>query len=358
MKRISTIAAVTAGIASAALILAGCSGNGLLDQGGSSTEGGDEALTIGVSYPTSNSPFWQRYIEFIDDGGEQLDVTINAVAAEDDEQQQVSDVQNLISQGVDGLIITPTSTAVAPQLLKMADDAGVKVVVTDRYPGYEPGTEGEPDYVGFIGPNDEQAGEGIAAALIDADADNILGLGGTPGTSVAEGRKAGLEKAISSGGTLVQFENAGDSQEAGLTTFESLLQAQPAGSADGVWCFNDNLCLGAIKAAQNANRADEFKFGGMDLSPEAITAIEDGSYYVSFGGHWLQGGFGLVMLYDALNDIEPETPITKLDLLEVNADNVVTFKDQYIDNPPTYDFTELSRVTNPDADGAFEITLK
>ncbi|MFV0407587.1 MAG: substrate-binding domain-containing protein, partial [Propioniciclava sp.] len=282
MKRMSTLKAIVGGIA-AALALTGCSSGGLLDEPAptGTSSAGASSVSIGVSYPTSNSPFWQAYMAFVEDGADQLDISLNAVAANGDEQQQVSDIQNLISQGVDGLIITPTSTAVAPQLLKLAEDAGVEVVVTDRYPGYDPGTSGQPGYVGFIGPNDEQAGEDIAQSLIDADAGNILALGGVPGSSVTEGRKTGLDNALAQGGELVQYQ-AGDGEgvENGLSAFESLLQAHPSG-ATGVWCYNDNLCLGAIKAAQNAGREAEFKFGGMDLTPDAIAAIEEGQYYVS-----------------------------------------------------------------------------
>ncbi|MBL3700779.1 substrate-binding domain-containing protein [Leucobacter luti] len=359
MKRIRTFGAAAAALGLAAALTA-CSGGGLLDAPkDDSAEGAGESYTVGVSYPTSNSPFWAAYMDFVEEGAEQLGVELNTVAANGDEQKQLADVQNLISQGVDGLIITPTSTAVASQLLQTAADADVEVVVTDRYPDFEPGTEGKPPYTAFIGPNDELAGENIARALIDAGSDKILALGGVPGSSVTEGRKAGLEKAIENGGTLVQYQAGdGEAQENGLSAFESLLQAHPSGTANGVWCYNDNLCQGAIKAAQNADRADEYRFGGMDLTPEAITAIEKGDYYVSFGGHWLQGGFGLVMLYDKLGGKDPKTPIVKLDLLEVNADNVAEFKEQYIDNPPEYDFTELSQITNPDATGSFEITLR
>ncbi|WP_449279076.1 substrate-binding domain-containing protein [Leucobacter sp. GX24907] len=362
MNRTRKFSILAAGALGISVALTGCSGGGLLDNGNSSgseseAEGGN--YTIGVSYPTSNSPFWTAYMDFVEDGAEQLGLEINAVAANGDEQKQLADVQNLISQGVDGLVITPTSTSVASQLLKTAEDADVEVVVTDRYPGFEPGEDGQPDYTAFIGPNDELAGENIAKTLIDAGSSDLLALGGVPGSSVTEGRKAGLETAIAAGGNLVQYQAGdGEAQENGLSAFENLLQANPSGSANGVWCYNDNLCLGAIKAAQNAGRADEYKFGGMDLTPEAITSIENGDYFVSFGGHWLQGGFGLVMLYDKLEGIDPKTPIVKLDLLEVNQDNVADFKDQYIENPPEYDFTELSQVTNPDAEGSFEITLQ
>jgi ABC-type sugar transport system substrate-binding protein len=319
----------------------------------------DEPLTIGVSYPTSNSPFWQAYLDFIGSGAEQLGVTINAVSADTNEQKQVADIQNLISQGVDGMIITPQSTAVAPRLIQMIDDAGIPVVVVDRYPGYDPGTNAEADYVAFLGPNDVQAGKGIAEALIADGGDKILALGGLDGSSVAEGRKEGLNLAVDeAGATLVQYLAAGETEELGLSNMESMLQAHPGDEANAVWCYNDNLCMGGIKAAQNADRMSDFVFGGMDLTPAALAAIEDGTYAVSFGGHWLQGGFGLVALYDYINGLPPKNPIVKLDLLQVDASNIAAFNEQYIDNPPTYDFKELSQVFNPDATGSFEITLQ
>lgn len=330
---------------------------GLLAACGSSDDAdgaGSSDLTIGVSYPTANSPFWQRYTDFIEDGGDQLGVEINAVSADENEQKQLSDVQNLISQGVDGLIITPQSTSIAPTLLRAAKRADIPVVVTDRYPGYEPGEQEEADYVAFLGPNDEQAGRGIAEALAEAGGDKFLALGGVPGNSVAEGRKTGLEQGLDAAGAeLVQFQAAGDSEENGLTTMENMLQANPSGSANAIWCFNDNLCQGAIRAASNAGRDGEFVFGGMDLTPQAISAIEEGTYTVSFGGHWLQGGFGLAILFDKINGTDPAEPIVKLDLLKVDSSNVERFKEKYLDNPPEYDFNELTG----GSDTSYEITL-
>lgn len=319
-------------------LLAACGSSD--DSGGA---GGSDDLTIGVSYPTANSPFWKAYNEFIADGGEQLGVEINAVSADENEQKQLSDVQNLISQGVDGLIITPQSTSIAPTLLRAAQKADIPVVVTDRYPGYDPGENKDADYVAFLGPNDVQAGRGIAEALADAGGDSFLALGGTPGNSVAEGRKQGLEEGIkASGSTLTQFQAAGDSEEKGLSTTENLLQANGKGKANAIWCFNDNLCQGAIKAAKNAGREGEFVYGGMDLTPQAIAAIEAGDYTVSFGGHWLQGGFGLAILFDSIEGEDPAEPIVKLDLLKVDESNVAEFKEKFIDNPPSYDFKELT----------------
>ena len=112
--------------------------------------------------------------------------------------------------------------------------------------------------------------------------------------------------------------------------------------------------MGAIKAAKNAGRSDQFLFGGMDLSPQGLDAIEAGTYTVSFGGHWLQGGFGLAILYAKIkNGTSPSQPVVKLDLLAVTKDNVAEFRKKYIDNPPNYDFKAM--VTDPSP--KYQITL-
>ena len=50
--------------------------------------------------------------------------------------------------------------------------------------------------------------------------------------------------------------------------------------------------------------------------------------------------------------------MVKLNLLKVDASNLDQFKAQYIDNPPVYDFKEMSQTHNPDATGSFDITLE
>jgi ABC-type sugar transport system substrate-binding protein len=319
----------------------------------------DEPMTIGVSYPTANNAFWTRYTDFMNQVADALDIELILVDANNDEEKQVADIESLISQGVDGLVVTPQSTAIAAQLLRTAEDAGVPVMFTDRFPGIEPEEyEGE-SYVGFIGPNDEQAGYDIATHLIvNEGRSKLVGLGGLPGSSVAEGRRAGLERAVEEhGATLVQYEGIGETREVGLATMESILSAQPSGAIDAVWGYNDELALGALRAAQNAGRAEELAIGGMDLNEDAVNAIKAGDLAFSTGGHWLQGGFGLITLYDALQGVEPAERIIKLDLLGVDKTNVDQFLEEFVNNPPSYDIPNLSRANNPDAATYFEIAL-
>ena len=308
---------------------------------------------IGVSIPTLDNPFWVNAVKFAEHVGKALDVELTVVGADNREDKQLTDVQSLLSSGVNALVITPQSTASAPGLIKLANRANVPIVVVDRYPGFEPKNADAP-YVAFIGPNDVSAGADIVKYLIAQGGKKVVGIGGLPGSSVAEGREKGLRQGISEakGVELVQYvSGGGESEDNGYRTMQNLLSAHPAGSIDSVWCYNDALCLGAFRAIKQAGRDSEIKLGGMDLVPQMLELIEQKTNMVfSTGGHWLQLGFGVMLAYDKLNDHNPITDMIRLDLLGVNSSNFSTFKQQFIDNAPPYDIKQYTLTNNPKAE--------
>jgi simple sugar transport system substrate-binding protein/ribose transport system substrate-binding protein len=312
-----------------------------------------ETVKIGVSIPTLDNPFWVNAVKFAQHAAKELDVELTVVGADNREDKQLTDVQSLLSAGVKALVITPQSTASAPGLIKLANRAGVPIVVVDRYPGFDPKNADAP-YVAFIGPNDVTAGSDIAKYLISQGAKKIVGIGGLPGSSVAEGREKGLREAVSGaqGVELVQYvSGGGESEDNGYQTMQNLLSAHPAGTIDSVWCYNDALCLGAFRAIKQAGRQDEIKLGGMDLVPQALELIEQKTNYVfSTGGHWLQVGFGVMIAYDKVNGHDPIKDMIRLDLLGVNSSNFATFKQQFIDNAPPYDIKQYTLTNNPKAE--------
>ena len=89
----------------------------------------------------------------------------------------------------------------------------------------------------------------------------------------------------------------------------------------------------------------------MDLNPENVDAVEKGTLLFDIGGHWLQGGFALVMLYDHLNGkaIPADQANVKLTLLPLTKDQVAQFRTDFPDGVPVYDFKKYSRTYTPDA---------
>jgi ABC-type sugar transport system substrate-binding protein len=327
-----------------------------------------EQQVIGVSVPVLANPFWQRYVGFVNQVAQQLNVKVNIVDCQNQEAKQLEDIENLLASGVKGLIVTPQTAQVGPTIIEKARRANIPIAITDRWPGIDPTKYDWDGFVGFIGPDDEDTGYRIAKSLIDSGKTVLVGICGVHGASVAEGRFAGLDKAVkeSTNTQLLGVQWVGETSDLGIQTMENYLSAYP-GKIQGVWCYNDALATGAIKAFRDRGKADQLlnhqvEVAGMDLNPDAVELIKQGYYYTSFGGHWLQGGFGLVMLYDYMHGKKPEPQyrVVRLKLMQVTKDNVDKFTEQFIDHPPSIDVTKLSRALNPSSSGQyfFEIALK
>lgn len=311
-----------------------------------------QTKTIGVSIPTLDNPFWVNATNFAEHVAEELDIKLVVVGAENREEKQLTDVQSLIAAGSEALVVTPQSTASAPGLITLAKRSGLPIVIVDRYPGF-PADNPDAPYVAFIGPNDVTAGRSVAKFLIDSGAKKIVGLGGQPGSSVAEGRQQGLmeELETADGVELVQYVGAGESEDAGYQAMQNLLAAHAPGTIDAVWCFNDGLCLGAFRAIKQAGRDGEIDLAGIDLVAQALDLIQnETNYRFSTGGHWLQVGFGVMIAYDALNGHDPIDTDIRLDMLGVNSDNFATFKEQFIDNAPPYAVKDYTLTNNPETE--------
>jgi putative multiple sugar transport system substrate-binding protein len=91
-----------------------------------------EELAVGIVLPTREEPRWiQDETRFRDAFTEQgYDVEI--LFSEGDSSRELTNVQNLITQGVQVIIITPHDATAAAAAAEAAHDAGVKVISYDR----------------------------------------------------------------------------------------------------------------------------------------------------------------------------------------------------------------------------------
>ena len=334
--------------------IAGCSGQGTKP---AATENAAEKIKIGFSFPTKNNEFWKKSLDFVNYSAKELNVEVVAQDCDNKQEKQINDVDNMIAAGIKGLVLAPQDASVCPGIVKKCSEKGIPVMIADRWPGDD--LKAGTDYLGFIGPNDAQAGYDIAMALIKAGAKNLVAIGGFAGTSVAEGRKQGLMKAVDenkgNGVTLLQYEAAGENMDQGDKALRNMLQANS--NIDGVWCYNDSHALASVNILKEKSLLGKVKVGGMDLLNPAIESIEKGELYFSTGGHYMQTGFALIMVYDAINGKKPTETQVRLDLLNVTKDNLGKFKTKYLDNPSPVDIKNMSQTFNSDAKTYFELSL-
>ncbi len=306
---------------------------------------------IGISVPALQNPFWRAFADFGSSAAEALGATAVVLDAAQSDAKQLADVEGLIAQGAACLVITPNTSAIARALLAKAEAASVPVVFAERYPGFGPNEYDGKSYAGFIGVDNKLAGYNIAKSLYDAGVRNLVAIGGVPGGAVADERSAGLHQFLEEKPDmkLLQELRNGELRQDGYTDAQNFLSALPGPGFDGLWTYNDDTAMGAIKAFKDANVIDKVKVSSMDLIPETVEAIKNGEALYSTGGQWAESGQAAVMCYDAMNGKSLDPAVYEMSIPGVTKDNVAAYAQQFVDAVPSFDWKSLSQVYNPDA---------
>ncbi|MEU5463442.1 multiple monosaccharide ABC transporter substrate-binding protein [Streptomyces althioticus] len=143
--------AATATAVALALSLTACGQSG--EGGSEENKDGSEGATIGIAMPTKSSERWiadgDNVVKNLEDKGYKTKL----VFGEDEPDQQVSQIENMITQGVDALIVAAIDNKSLGNVLQQAADADIPVISYDRL---ILGTENVDYYASF---DNEKVGE-------------------------------------------------------------------------------------------------------------------------------------------------------------------------------------------------------
>lgn len=201
--------------------------------------------------------------------------------AQQDNARQIAQIENFILQGVDVLIVAPNEAAPITPVVKKAKDAGIKVVCLER-------NLLEPVYDVFVGADNvkigELAGQFIAEKLGGVENPVVVEMKGLLGTKPQEERHAGARKHIDAIANVKVIEDVANwLQSESMKRLETILQANP--KIDVVYAHNDPMAVGAFRAAEQAGRAKEILFVGVDAlgGPDGgIQRVIDGTLACTF----------------------------------------------------------------------------
>ncbi|KND29697.1 multiple monosaccharide ABC transporter substrate-binding protein [Streptomyces acidiscabies] len=131
MRNRRAVLAAIAGAASLALTLSACGQSG---EGGSDDKTGDtsKGALVGISMPTKSSERWIADGKNVVKDLEAKGYKTKLVYGEDEPDQQVSQIENLITQGVKALIIAAIDNKSLGNVLQQAADAKIPVISYDR----------------------------------------------------------------------------------------------------------------------------------------------------------------------------------------------------------------------------------
>ncbi len=237
--------------------------------GGATAEGAGGIETIGLAVPNLQADFFNQIKLGVEGYANSLGIEVIVVDAKNDTATQVSQVQDLITQGIDAFIYIPAGAAAAAVPTRLARAEGIPVINVDREPDGAPGDT-------FI------AGESVNSAYEVCN--HIIGLAngegkiaiihGQKGTTPEVLRFEGCERAINEnpGVELVAQQWSQQwSPDEGFNIAQNMLQANP--DINLIFGQADGLAMGAAKAVEVAGLTDQVTIGGYDGDGAALESL-------------------------------------------------------------------------------------
>jgi ribose transport system substrate-binding protein len=235
-----------------------------------------ESATFGFAQTENNNPWRIAQTESMRNAAEENGVELIVTDAQSNTPKQVSDIQDMVAQGVDVLFIPPREEQGLEPALQSAREVGVPVFLVDR----EANAEICEDYIGFMGSNFIQQGERAAEWLVQATNGKakIAELQGTVGASVTADRGEGFKSVIdeNSGMEIIASQSGNFNRAEGQNVMEQILGGNP--DLDAVYAHNDEMAIGAIQALKDAGRkpGEDVTVVSVDGTRDALQAIIDG----------------------------------------------------------------------------------
>ena len=241
---------------------------------GCSDPSAPKKIKIGLSIESLRVERWPKDRDIFIAEAEKLGAEVIVQSADGDERKQNEQAENMITQGVDVLVVIPKDSVAASQIVQTAHAEGIKVIAYDRLI-----RESSPDlYISF---DNEQVGYLQAEYLLrQKPQGNYFLLGGAPTDNNAQllrqGQLRALQSAIDSGDIRLVAEGKHwainwDARDA-LKKAEQVL-TQTNNSVDAVVASNDGTAGGVIQALEGQNLAGRVIVSGQDAELAACQRI-------------------------------------------------------------------------------------
>lgn len=193
--------------------------------------------------------------------------------------KQISDIQQMISQGAQVLIVAPLNSTGLEPALAAARAKNIPVITIDR----KLDTGACSAYISFLGSNFVQQGKRAADQLITGTGGkgNVAVLLGASGNGVTTDRTSGFldeMKAKAPDIKIVAQQTGNFDRATGQTVTEQLLQSNPGITA--IYAENDEMGLGAQAAIIAAGKAPgkDIQIYSIDGTKNAVQQIVAGAY--------------------------------------------------------------------------------
>lgn len=236
----------------------------------------DEKIKIGVSFANMQEERWNHEKVFFQEKADELGIDIVFQDANNEENKQLDQVQNLLSDGIDVLVIVPVDAKTAATAVHAAKESGVPVIDYAKFI-----ESNELDL--YIGMSIYQLGVDMASEAVKiAPKGNYALISGAPTDSnvpiCVEGYYSVLQPYIDKGDITVVFEQLTEnySPEKAMAHAENAL-TQNDNNIDMFIVMNDGMAGGVVAALKNQGLDGKIPVTGLDGELAACQRVVEGT---------------------------------------------------------------------------------
>ncbi|RJP84572.1 MAG: hypothetical protein C4518_18835 [Desulfobacteraceae bacterium] len=322
-----------------------------------------------VHNPTGG--FWLSVSSFMRAAAEDLNIDLEILYCDRNHIKMKNLAEEVISRKnpPDYLVVVNEKLSAGPIIIN-ADQAGVKVfVILNGFEGEQRQKMGPPrsrykHWLGTLIPDNHFAGYQVARLVIDQALNagiktpdgrlHLIGFSGDYITQASIERVDGLKQAVAEypNVDLKQVIPCNWSKDEARSKTPKVLKRYP--ETDAIWCANDPIAIGALEGAAAAGRTPgkDIFLGGLNWDPPGLAKVKSGEIVTSVGGHFMTGGWALILLYDYHHgrDFAEDGTLLKYKIFgALHIENIDQFINTFGDRDwRKIDFTRFSKILNPD----------
>jgi D-xylose transport system substrate-binding protein len=235
----------------------------------------DGKIVIGFSMDTLKEERWQKDRDFFEAKVKELGAEVLTQAANGDDAKQLAQAENLISQGVDLLVVVPHNAEATAAIVEKAHEAGIKVLSYDRLIKNS-------DVDLYLSFDNEKVGELQAKEITKlAPTGNYVYIGGADTDNNAilfrKGAMNVLEPLQKEGKIKIVYDQYSKDwkPEEALKNMENALTANN-NNIQAVVAANDGTAGGVIQALNAQGLVGKVPVSGQDAELAALQRIVEG----------------------------------------------------------------------------------
>ncbi|MCF6188113.1 MAG: ABC transporter substrate-binding protein [Desulfobulbaceae bacterium] len=327
--------------------------------------------TVALFIP-GQSPFWMLVTGFMQEAAHDLNIQLRVYDAQSDHVRMVRQVKEAVSgpNRVDAIVFQNFKKR-APRIIELAEKAEVYAYLFNS-PIQPEENLGKPRekfkyWLGEMLPDDTRASEALAGLLIETAKKNkkiapdgkvhIVGIGGRVADTASMARIQGLKAAVTAEdeAVLQQVVWTDWGSKQGETTCYGLLERYPEISV--VWSASYKISNGILRAIRRTGKipGKDIFTNSVGLTEDILHQIVNGEITATTGGHYIEGAWVLIQLYDYFHGIDfaEEGVSQRTPMPIVTRKNVAVFLQNITDdklqknNLRKIDFTRYSKYLNP-----------